>query len=654
MSQPIQKGRCVRCANRVSALLCLSIAWPNKGKLQLDPTRWSEWNSTANKSKGPSGANGINDPHQGTELPKTPAGDPPTPTNILTKPDPMPSYDYIIVGGGVAGLTLAARLSKLLPPSGSGSGSGENQKQILVLEAGTDPSETESILSSLYAHQARESEHSYDLEVTANPHLNNRTVRVPVGKAIGGSAAINGGAWTRGPKSDYDYWAKLVADDAWSYDNLLPYFRMTENVFTGSGEGKMDRDELHHGYEGPLTATPVRANWPKRKYPLRESVQKAWEEAGVRYNADGNKGDQNGLTEMVEVWLQGARQLPGKFYDLSHVEIRDHCPVQRVTFDIESESEQPVANGVDIVGGEHIVANTEVIISAGVYHSPQVLMLSGVGDPAILAKYGIRTVAANVEVGKNLKDHLGLGLTWKLKHPEKGLALGSPLLTDPSYFAGWPMDFIEFGSVNEPSKLERLIEDRADREFLLRDGASHMELAPLYVPLGRRLAGIDAAFDGSHITTLCICLATTSGGSVTIQSAKAQEPPVIDLNSNATESDRYILREALRKASNILLETEPDRSFISHEVTPEGYAPITRDASDEEIDGRIREFAVSIDHPLGSCSMGRVVDSHCRVVGVRGLRVVDASVFPIPLACHIQAAVYALGERVAEWAARGE
>ncbi|KAK5269458.1 hypothetical protein LTR99_006892 [Exophiala xenobiotica] len=236
-------------------------------------------------------------------------------------------------------------------------------------------------------------------------------------------------------------------------------------------------------------------------------------------------------------------------------------------------------------------------------------MLSGVGDPAILAKYGIWTVAANVEVGKNLKDHLRLGLTWKLKHPEKGLALGSPLLTDPSYFAGWPMDFIEFGSVNEPSKLERLIEDRADREFLLREGASHMELAPLYAPLGSRLAGIDAAFDGSHITTLCICLVTTSGGSVTIQSAKAQEPPVIDLNSNATESDRYILREALRKASNILLETETGRSFISHEVTPEGYAPITRDASDEEIDGRIREFA---------------------------------------------AAVYALGERVAEWVARGE
>ena len=556
----------------------------------------------------------------------------------------MPSYDYIIVGGGVAGLTLAARLSKLLPPSG--------EKKILVLEAGTDPSQTESILSSVYAHQARESEHSYNLEIAPNPHLNNRAVRVPVGKAIGGSAAINGGAWTRGPKSDYDHWAQLVADDAWSYDKLLPYFRMTEHVFTGEGEGQMDRDELHHGYDGVLTATPVRANWPKRKYPLRETVQKAWEEAGVRYIADGNKGDQNGLTEMVEVWLQGAHQLPGKFFHLSLVEIRDHCPVQRVTFD--HKSGEPVANGVDLVGGEHIVANKEVIVSAGVYHSPQVLMLSGIGDPEILEEHGIRTVAANVEVGKNLKDHLGLGLTWKLKHPERGLALGSPLLTDPSYLAGWPMDFIEFSSLNEPYKLETLIEDAADREFLLREGASHMELVPLYVPSGSRLAGIDAPIDGSHITTLCVCLTTTSRGSVTIRSANAEEPPVIDVNSNATKSDRYILREALRKVSRILLETETGKSFISHEVTPEGHAPITKDTSDEEIDKRVRNFGVTIDHPMGSCSMGRVVDSHCRVIGVKGLKVVDASVFPIPLACHIQAAVYALGERVAEWVARGE
>ena len=141
---------------------------------------------------------------------------------------------------------------------------------------------------------------------------------------------------------------------------------------------------------------------------------------------------------------------------------------------------------------------------------------------------------------------------------------------------------------------------------------------------------------------------------MTIRSAKAEDPPLIDANFNATESDRYILREALRKGASVLLETETGKSFISHEVAPEGYAQITRDTPDAEIDKRIRDFAYSLDHPMGSCSMGEVVDSHCRVKGVDGLRVVDASVFPVPIACHIQAAVYALAERVAEWVGRGD
>ncbi|KIV79958.1 hypothetical protein, variant [Exophiala sideris] len=552
------------------------------------------------------------------------------------------SYDYIIIGGGVAGLTLASRLSKTLPHT--------DEKQILLLEAGTDPSNTESIQTAMGGYTARDSEHAYALSTVANKHLNGRTTLVHVGKALGGSAAINGGAWTRGPRSDYDYWAELVGDDAWSYDNLLPYFRKTERVVMASNDS---RDDIHHGYDGDLTVVPIRANWPKRKYPLRETVQKAWEEVGVNYISDGNRGDQNGLMEMVEVWVEGRRQLPGKFYDLSRVEVRDLCTVQRVTFE-QAPNQDPKANGVDLAGGEHIVANKEVIISAGVYHTPQVLMLSGIGDPALLSKHGIATVVPNFEVGKNLKDHLGVGMTWKLKHPEKGLAIGSPLLTDPSYFAGWPMDFIEFNQVNDRAKLESLVENPKDRQFLLREGASHMELVTVYAPMGQRLTGVDAAFDGTHITTLSICVATTSRGSVTIRSTNPDDPPIVDPNLNSTEADRYLLREALRRSSRVLLQTESGKSFVSHEVTPEGYAAITEDATDEELDKRIQEFGVSIDHAMGSCAMGKVVDSHCRVKGVTGLRVVDASVFPVPLACHLQAAVYALAERAADWIARGE
>lgn len=553
------------------------------------------------------------------------------------------TYDYIIIGGGVAGLTLAARLSQLLPPS--------ETKQILVLEAGTDPSRSDYILSATGYNRARESEHAYILDVIANPHLNGRTAKVSVGKALSGSGAINGSAWTRGPKVDYDYWAKVVGDDAWSYDELVPFFRKTEWVVEPEA-GTLE--EEGHGHNGTFKVVPIRANHPRRQYPLRETIQKAWDEAGVPYNPDGNSGDQNGLTEMVELWVDGQRQLPSETLDLSRVEIRERSVVRRITFDLSTGGE-PVANGVELSGAQHFAARREVILCAGVYQSPQVLMLSGIGDREVLQKHNIHpVVTSNAEVGKNLVDHLAVGMTWKLKHPEEGLAIGSPLFNDPSYFTGWPLDFIEFGPLDRPAELEPLIQSAEDREFLLRPDASHMEIVTLYVPMGARLTGIDAAIDGSHISTIAVCLATTSKGCVTIQSANPEVPPVIDTNFNATETDRYISREALRKAASVYLDTETGKSFISHEVVPEGYVPISRDTPDEAVDKRVRDFGYSLDHPMGTCSMGKVVDSHCRVVGVKGLRVVDASVIPIPLSCHIQAAVYALAERVAVWVANGE
>ncbi|OAP59416.1 hypothetical protein AYL99_06714 [Fonsecaea erecta] len=553
------------------------------------------------------------------------------------------SYDYVIVGGGVAGLVLASRLSKLLSPS--------DTKQILVLEAGTDPSTTDHILTSHGIHLARTSPHSYQLAISPNPNLNGRDTTVPVGKALGGSAAINGGAWTRGPKSDYDLWAKIVGDDSWGYDALLPYMRRVESAVVPEG---MAKDETQHGYDGPLKLTPIRALWPSRKYPLRESVQKMWEEAGVRYIPDGNAGDQNGLVEFVEVWANGARQLPSKVFDLSKVDVRTMSVVQRVTFAKVEGLEHPVANGVDLVGGEHVVANKEVIVCAGTYHTPQVLMLSGIGDPAELAKHGIHTTASNLEVGRNVADHLAAGINWKLKYPEKGLSIGSPLFVDPSYFSGWPLDFIEFGALDELARLEALTKTQEERDLLLRPDASHMEIATLYAAMGKRFTGLDAPLDGSYISTVVAYLTTTSRGSITLQSATVEDPPAIDMNWFATDTDRFGLRESLRKAASVHLETEAGRSFISHEVAPEGYACITKDTTDEEIDNRIAEFGYSFDHPMGSCAMGKVVDSHCRVMGVRGLRVVDASVFPVPMACHPQSVVYATAERVAEWIGRGD
>ena len=242
-----------------------------------------------------------------------------TPTITMTSTPVKTTYPYIVIGAGISGLVLASRLSNLLPPSPS----SPSTKQILVLEAGFDPSQIdpETILTAKQAPAARTSRHTYQLEIAEKPNLNVRGAVVPVGKAVGGSTTVDAAAWTRGPRSDYDLWSRIFGDEDWSYDRLLPFMRSVKSVAVIEENG-VAQDKVQHGYEGPLKAVPLRTLWPARKYPLKESVQKMWEEASGRYLVDCNNGDQNGLTELVEVWVDGKRQLPGRILDLSKVEIR--------------------------------------------------------------------------------------------------------------------------------------------------------------------------------------------------------------------------------------------------------------------------------------------------------------------------------------------
>ena len=250
-----------------------------------------------------------------------------------------------------------------------------------------------------------------------------------------------------------------------------------------------------------------------------------------------------------------------------------------------------------------------------------------------------------------LQDHLGGGLTWKLKHVEEGLALGSPLLTDTFLIEGSRLDFIQFGQVSTYG-LNKLLRGKADQQLLLRPEACHTETICMYIPMGVGMTGVDAAPNGQYITTISICLTSTSRGSVTTASSDPADPPIIDINFNATEVDRYVLREGLKKNVSVFRETESGQSFIADEVLPSGYETILPDSADEVIDKRIRDFGFSLDHPCGSYTMSKVVNSECNVMGDQGLRVVDASIIPVPVAAHTQVCVYALAERATEMIAR--
>jgi choline dehydrogenase-like flavoprotein len=559
---------------------------------------------------------------------------------------PLHKYDFVIVGAGPAGLTLAARISAALP-----------DKSVCLLEAGADPSSNPDVhhVAGMGKLSHGDSEQAWNLNIKPNPKLNNRKVIAPVGKGLSGSTAINGGAWTRGPKPDYDLWAEIVGDQSWSYDELLPAFRRTEKDM-----GEEWKDEVQHGYSGTVAVDPICRT---RRFPLREDLRRAWEESGVGYKGDPNSGRPNGVTEALQLWLDGKRQLPHQILRLERATVMENSMVAKVVFD--EGASPPTAKGVQLLDGTTISAREEVIISAGVFHTPQILMLSGVGPKSVLQEHSIPLVHDNPHVGAHLKDHLGVTSVWQLQPSAiaKGGSMGHPeFMKHPEFFMGWPMDFIGFFPVASSSLpiLDELNSMPADKALITRPNASHIETVVLYMPSSPKHAAFDTLglpMDGTYISHMDVLLTPTSEGSVSISSADAKDPPVIDVNFNATDSDRFIMREAMRKTAHLLTGTATGKAIVAKEVALPGIKSTSDpDVTDAELDARIAELGVSVDHPMGSCRMakkeegsdGGVVDSRCRVFGVKGLRVVDASVFPVPIAAHIQATVYAVGERGAE------
>jgi choline dehydrogenase-like flavoprotein len=217
------------------------------------------------------------------------------------------------------------------------------------------------------------------------------------------------------------------------YEGLLPYFRQME---TYVDERRVGTNV--HGVEGLIHNVSVSRSGSERNYPLREPLRKAWARMGVKDILDANGGSPLGLGELVENWREGKRQIASEIFGILErpsVTVLTEAMVQRVLVE-EDESGSKVAKGVQLVGGQIFHASKEVVISAGVYRTPQVLMLSGIGPQDELSKHGIDTILDAPEVGRNFHDHFAFVQWWKLRHPEKGLSIGTPLWTSPDYGVG--------------------------------------------------------------------------------------------------------------------------------------------------------------------------------------------------------------------------
>jgi choline dehydrogenase-like flavoprotein len=260
--------------------------------------------------------------------------------------------------------------------------------------------------------------------------------------------------------------------------------------------------------------------------------------------------------------------------------------VKRVMVEDDGKGNK-AATGVELADGTVIKAKKEVLLAAGAYRTPQILLLSGIG--AVKDLKGITQTLDLPGVGDNLHDHMSVSQWWKLRHPEAGLAVGSPAFNDPKFFIGLPMDWIVTQTVPTQGLKNALEIDSGkneDSNTMITSERAHTESFMVYVAGSPGNPVIP--MDGTHVTTSVLGLLPTSRGSVKLASTNPEDAPLIDPNYYATEADKYILRTGLRRLAQVLLETTAGSYFIEKEVVPEGLAPITSSSSDEEVDAHVK------------------------------------------------------------------
>ena len=522
-------------------------------------------------------------------------------------------FDYLVIGGGSAGCVLAARLSE------------DPNVSVCVLEAGPADKNVLIHCPAGVALLAQTGQANWAFETVPQPGLNGRRGYQPRGKVLGGSSSINAMCYVRGPREDYDRWA-AEGNAGWGFDDLLTYFKKSEHNERGA--------DAHHGTGGPLNVMDLCC--PNRFGPL---FIEAAAQAGYPRNADFNGAAQEGVGAYQVTHRGGERCSVAKAYITPNLD-RKNLTVMTGAHTTRILMEGRHAVGVEVrVGGalQQFKAKREVLLCAGALHSPQLLMLSGIGPGSALQRLGITTVHDLPGVGANLHDH-----------PDVVQVVDTPGLTE---LFGLSLP----GAVNA---IRGIFEWRRARTGLLTtnfaEAGGFIKSTPseplpdlqLHFVVGKLIDhGRKTVFGHGYSCHVCL-LRPQSRGTLTLASADPLAAPLIDPNFLAEPDDLARLLRGF-KAMRKILQQPALAGYRGRELPASAVAQ-----TDAQIEQFIRNHADTIYHPVGTCRMGSsggdVVDAQLRVHGVHGLRVVDASIMPSIVGGNTNASVIAIAEKAAD------
>jgi choline dehydrogenase len=520
-------------------------------------------------------------------------------------------YDVVVVGGGAAGSVVASRLA------------ANTHTSVLVLEAGPDYADPAHIPDDVkFGHtrfaEAPDSKHNWALQGTITEEQG--TIHVAQGKVIGGGSSINGQAMQRGFPEDFDSWAAL-GNDEWSYDRILPYFRKSER--------DLDIQDDCHGSDGPM---PVRRRQSGPTPTIQQAFHAACVQAGFGTTNDTNGRQPAGLGVSPSNNIGGVRMSTA----MTHLNpLRHHLnlTVRGGVFVRKIVIRDGAAVGVEAESGGKVflIEAGRVVLSAGAIRSPHLLLLSGIGPKDQLRQFGIPTVCDLPGVGENLWNHLSAQMTFKVKD---GVSLTGH--TDAVHFC---LHYTAEGSDATNDMLLRsspVVDERRER-----------------VP-GVRTKYLSGDVPPEQVARISCTLGLPDGaGYVRLASADPSVQPSFNYRYLQHPNDVRRVREGLRMAKK-LLESDAYKEVADYRIQPSD--DILED--DDALDLWIRQTVGTARHVSGTCRMGpdtdpmAVVDQYCRVKGVEGLWVADASVMPrIPRSGGAHATVIMIGERVVDWIA---